>query len=92
MRFETIHKDPSAFRVQPNLSSCEEERAKFSWERARSGLDGLPGGPNIAYEAVDRHAVGPRARKVALRTLDEPTPRTSATQSFAARPTSSRTC
>jgi acetyl-CoA synthetase len=70
--FETIHKDPAAFRVPPNLASYEEERASFSWERAGSGLDGLPrGGVNIAYEAVDRHATGPRANKVALRTLDE---------------------
>jgi acetyl-CoA synthetase len=72
MPFETIHKDPAAFRVPPNLSSYEEERANFTWERARSGLDGMPGGGlNIAYEAVDRHAIGPRAGKVALRTLDE---------------------
>ena len=72
MPFETIHKDPAAFRVPPNLSSYEEDRADFSWERARSGLDGLPGGGlNIAYETVDRHAIGPQARKVALRTLDE---------------------
>jgi acetyl-CoA synthetase len=70
--FETIHKDPAAFRVPPNLASYEEECASFSWERAGSGLDGLPGGGlNIAYEAVDRHATGPRANKVALRTLDE---------------------
>jgi acetyl-CoA synthetase len=72
MPFETIHKDPAAFRVPPNLASYEEERASFSWESARSSLDGLPGGGlNIAYEAVDRHAIGPRASKVALRTLDE---------------------
>ena len=71
MPFETIHKHPEAFRVPPNLSSYEEDRAN-SWEHARSGLDGLPGGGlNIAYEAVDRHAIGPQADKVALRTLDE---------------------
>jgi acetyl-CoA synthetase len=70
--FETIHKDPAAFRVPPNLASYEEERASFSWDRALSGLDGLAGGGlNIAYEAVDRHATGPRATKIALRTLDE---------------------
>lgn len=72
MPFETIHKDPAAFRVPPNLASYEEERANFSWERARSGIDGLPaGGLNIAYEAVDRHAIGAQAGKVALRTLDD---------------------
>jgi acetyl-CoA synthetase len=72
MPFETIHKDLATFRVPPNFTSYEEERANFSWERALSWLDGLPGGGlNIAYEAVDRHAAGPRASKVALRTLDE---------------------
>jgi acetyl-CoA synthetase len=41
------------------------------WARAREGLTGLPdGGLNIAYEAVDRHAAGPRAGHTALRWLD----------------------
>ena len=72
MPFDTIHKDPAAFRVPPNLASYDEERSSFSWESARSSLDDPPGGGlNIAYEAVDRHAIGPRASKVALRTLDE---------------------
>ena len=37
--------------------------------RRGSRLDGLPGGRglNIAYEAVDRHAAGPRGGTVALR-------------------------
>jgi acetyl-CoA synthetase len=72
MPFETIHKDPSAFRVPPNLTDYQRERASFSWDLALSGLDGLPGGGlNIAYEAVDRHTTGAAASKVALRTLDE---------------------
>ncbi len=46
-------------------------RAAFTWELARTWLDGLPGGAglNIAHEAVDRHAAGPLAGKVALRML-----------------------
>jgi hypothetical protein len=40
MPFE-IQKDPATFRVPPNFTSYEEERANFSWERALSGLDGL---------------------------------------------------
>jgi acetyl-CoA synthetase len=37
---------------------------------ARGWLDGLPGGAlNIAHEAVDRHAGGPAAERVALRCL-----------------------
>ena len=41
----------------------------FTWDAARSQLDGLPGnrGLNIAHEAVDRHAEGPRADRQALR-------------------------
>jgi len=44
-------------------------RAAFDWSDARKLLDGLPdsGGLNIAYEAVDRHARGVRADRVALR-------------------------
>jgi acetyl-CoA synthetase len=72
MPFQTILKDPASFQVPPNLVDYDNERASFSWEHARSGLDGLPGGGlNIAYEAVDRHASGPRANSLALRTLDE---------------------
>jgi acetyl-CoA synthetase len=56
--------------VAPNLRDYGEERANFSWERAeRECLSGLPGGAglNIAYEAVDRHAVGAHGARVALR-------------------------
>ncbi|HEU5262308.1 MAG TPA: acetate--CoA ligase [Gemmatimonadales bacterium] len=47
-------------------------RAPFSWEDARRELDGLPGDPqslNIAHEAVDRHASGPRRDQLAIRWL-----------------------
>jgi acetyl-CoA synthetase len=46
-------------------------RGTFRWEDARAMLDGLPGGRglNIAHEAVDRHASGPRAGKLAIRWL-----------------------
>ena len=45
-------------------------RAAFSWEAARRELDGLPGGGlNIAYEAVDRHCIGLRGDRLALRWL-----------------------
>jgi acetyl-CoA synthetase len=42
-----------------------------SWRRARGLLDGLPGGRglNIAHEAVDRHAAGPRRDELAIRWL-----------------------
>ena len=62
MRPAVIRKDLAALRVAPN--------APMNWAQARQALDGLPGGGlNIAHEAVDRHARGPRAAKTALRWL-----------------------
>jgi acetyl-CoA synthetase len=57
--------------LAPGLAGYEEARAAFSWDGARAWLDGLPGGRglNIAHEAVDRHAAGPDAGRVALRFL-----------------------
>jgi acetyl-CoA synthetase len=58
--------------LPPTLDDYERVRATFSWKAARDReLDGLPGGAglNIAYEAVDRHAAGPRAAQLALRWL-----------------------
>ncbi|MBI2528357.1 MAG: acetate--CoA ligase [Candidatus Rokubacteria bacterium] len=55
----------------PNLGDYAEARRTFSWEAARAQLDGLPGGRglNIAHEAVDRHAAGPRRDHLAIRWL-----------------------
>jgi acetyl-CoA synthetase len=62
MRPPVIRKNAADLRVPPN--------APLSWEEARRGLSGLPGGGlNIAHEAVDRHAAGERAERVALRWL-----------------------
>jgi len=57
--------------VAPTLADYEAARRSFSWAGARGELDGLPGGAglNIAHEAVDRHAAGPRADVLALRWL-----------------------
>ena len=57
-----------AMPTTPNLRDLDEARRTFRWEDARAALDGLrAGGLNIAHEAVDRHAAGPRASRVALR-------------------------
>jgi acetyl-CoA synthetase len=55
----------------PNLDDYDRVRAAFTWAGARAALDGLPAGRglNIAHEAVDRHAAGPRADHVAIRWL-----------------------
>ena len=66
---QIIAKDRAALRPPPNLLDYETECAAFTWDKALSMLDGLPGGKglNIAHEAVDRHAAGALADKVALR-------------------------
>jgi acetyl-CoA synthetase len=62
---------PRGDAVAPTLDDYERVRATFTWAGARALLDGLPDGRglNIAHEAVDRHASGPRRDHVALRWL-----------------------
>ncbi|AIT78400.1 acetyl-CoA synthetase [Novosphingobium pentaromativorans US6-1] len=62
-------KNPASLTPPPHLLDYDRECAEFSWEKARALLDGLPQGRglNIAHEAVDRHAAGPKADRVALR-------------------------
>ncbi len=69
--YPRIAKPPRDWRVTPTLVDYEAARAGFSWAEARRELSGLPGGRglNIAHEAVDRHAAGPRAGHLALRWL-----------------------
>ena len=71
MTWPTIVKTPRAAPVAPNLVDYERARAEFSWDAARRELGGLPGdrGLNIAHEAIDRHAAGPRRSHLALRWL-----------------------
>lgn len=66
-----IHKHPAAA-ATANLADYDAVRASFSWDEARTWLDGLPhgGGLNIAHEAVDRHVAAGRGEHVALRCLD----------------------
>ena len=62
MRPAIIRKTAADLRVAPN--------SPLTWEEARRALAGLPGGGlNIAYEAVDRHAAGANASRVAIRWL-----------------------
>lgn len=69
MTWAVIDKSASDRKVPPNLLDYETACKEFSWKEAARQLDGLPGGGglNIAYEAVDRHAVGPLREKVAIR-------------------------
>ncbi len=59
-------------RIPPNLADYEALRRSFGWDDARRELAGLLGGGlNMGYEAVDRHADGPLAAKLAIRWLDK---------------------
>lgn len=71
MPWKTIEKRRRSWAVRPNLEDYEAVRATFSWDRVRQELNGLPDGRglNIAHEAVDRHAVGSRGDRIALRCL-----------------------
>jgi acetyl-CoA synthetase len=69
----SISKDLAHLPRRPNLVDYQATHAAFDWARARALLDGLPGGRglNIAHEAVDRHARGRLADKIALRCIDK---------------------
>src|SRR5512143_119791 len=66
-----IEKHLAPREVAPNLADSASAYATLSWSSARAELSGLPNnaGLNIAHEAVDRHAAGPRANHIALRWL-----------------------
>jgi acetyl-CoA synthetase len=71
MPWKTINKSEREWGVVPNLRNYPETCASFSWTEARRELDGLPEarGLNIAYEAVDRHALNVRWDQLAIRWL-----------------------
>jgi acetyl-CoA synthetase len=73
MIFEAIKKDPKNFRLAPNLGDYAQTCAAFSWENTERELTKLPDqrGLNIAYECVDRHALGARRNHLALRWLSK---------------------
>ena len=68
-RPDIIHKSRAEFRTAPHLTDAVY--SAFSWQAVRNELSGLPGGGlNIAHEAVERHARGPRRNHVAFRFLE----------------------
>jgi acetyl-CoA synthetase len=70
-RWPILHRKRDEWRIVPNLVDYDEARRTFSWQAAREQLEGLPHGRglNIAHEAVDRHAAGATATKVAFRCI-----------------------
>ncbi len=62
-----IKKDLSKFPVSPNIPDYDSFRSKFSWKDAERELDFFEDGTiNAAYNAVDRHAKGSKAKKNAI--------------------------
>ncbi|MGB5618312.1 MAG: acetate--CoA ligase [Desulfobacterales bacterium] len=73
MNWVPIKKSLDTGVFQPHLLEYEKTCAGFTWDKIRHELDGLPGGRglNIAHEAVDRHAAGPRCDHPAIRWLGQ---------------------
>jgi acetyl-CoA synthetase len=63
-----ITKDMAAFKIAPNLKDYEATYKDFSWDKAATELiDYFEDGTlNIAYNCIDRHALGDRKDKKAL--------------------------
>ncbi|HQR69052.1 MAG TPA: acetate--CoA ligase [Burkholderiaceae bacterium] len=72
MRPTLIRKDVSALRVRPHLYDWPQDCRQFQWDEVRRELAGLPGGGlNIAYEAVERHALSAIAQRTAVHWLGQ---------------------
>ena len=69
---DVIRKTAADYRVRPNLTDYEHERAQFHWSDVPDLCQSMgPGLCNIAYAALDRHAVGPAASRTALRFVSD---------------------
>jgi acetyl-CoA synthetase len=66
-----VNMDSTSTSIRHNLEDYEKVRGTFSWDSVTTELSGLPGnkGLNIAYEAVDRHALGHLKNIIALRCI-----------------------
>jgi acetyl-CoA synthetase len=70
-RDTVIRKVAADLRVSPNMAQYESACAAFDWGNVRAELIGPTGDCNLARLAVDRHAEGPRANRIALRFLTQ---------------------
>ena len=67
MSWAIIRKTDTAGGPKPTLADDGEAAGRFSWQKARAELAGLPGGGlNIAHEAVDRHVAAGRGDHPAI--------------------------
>lgn len=71
MKVKIIRKRPSSFKVPPNLPDRDALANGFSWKTVQKEIEYARGGQlNAAYNAVERHAKGPRRFKTALVWID----------------------
>ncbi len=64
---EQVAKNINSFTSEPNMKDYELLYKNFDWQKVHSELSWFEGGKlNAAYNAVDRHALGPNKNKVAL--------------------------
>ncbi len=63
-----IHKELSKLSIAPNLLDYDNTYKSFTWEKAaKDEIDFFPDGTlNIAYNCIDRHAIGEKKNKKAL--------------------------
>ena len=66
-----IHKTSDDYRVPPNFRDYDRTREEFRWSDVPDLCEGMGGGCNIGYAAVDRHAYGPAADCTALRFISD---------------------
>ena len=94
MRAPLIPKTAADLRVAPNMGDWAATRAAFSWDAVRQELcagapdssEGAAPDFNLARLAVDRHALGPLAQKVALRLVSTDVPAEVAGRAVLCRP------
>ncbi|MDI3315279.1 MAG: acetate--CoA ligase [Mycobacterium sp.] len=71
---QIIHKSADDLVVTPNFTDYQQICSTFDWADVPPLCEGMGGGCNIAYAAVDRHAEGPARTRTALRFITDPGP------------------
>ena len=71
MKTELIKKDPSSFKIPPNLKEYEKIFHSFSWNDAKKEIIFKNGKLNAAYNAIERNAKNWRKNKIVFEWIGE---------------------
>lgn len=71
MEQRVIKKDPSSFKVTPNLENYEKIARSFSWKDAEGEIEFKDRKLNAAYNAIERNTLNWRKNKIALYWIGE---------------------